>query len=257
MGIAGCHRDDLRYYPISSGWHNIIWTLSHPDEITMLIPKSSGWLSYRQYLIRMTYGYCRMSPGWLTFCPISSGWHNVIWTLSHPDELAPGRISSGWLLDTAVCHPDDISYHHMSSGWLSRNQYQIRMSYDTVIMSSGWHTLPFLSHPGEIAIFDFPQHAVALQRFRTLGVAMKAAKHLVTSIIWHVCGEFVNNVFINWEFLACLCTWAEVIILCHLSVVRGIYFNETTNFLVELRTGVGNVLWRMQANLLPDMILVN
>ena len=198
MGIAGCHRDDLRYYPISSGWLNIIWTLSHPDEITMLIPKSSGWLSYLQYLIRMTYGYCRMSPGWLTICPISSGWHNVIWTLSHPDELAPGRISSGWLLDTAVCHPDDISYHHMSSGWLSRNQYHIRMSYDTVIMSSGWHTLPFLSHPDEIAIFDFPQHAVALQRFRTLGVAMKAAKHLVTSIIWHVCGEFVNNVFINW-----------------------------------------------------------
>ena len=85
MGIAGCHPDDLRYRPISSGWHNIIWTLSHPDEtapariscgwlkvlqyviwmtsdsalchpdeITILIPKSSGWRSYRQYLIRVT-----------------------------------------------------------------------------------------------------------------------------------------------------------------------------------------------------------
>ena len=96
---------------------------------------------------------------------MSSGWHNGF-TVSHPDELAPGRISSGWLLDTAVCHPDDMSYHHMSSGWLSRNWYLIRMSYDNVIMPSGWHTLPFLSHPDEIANFGFPQHAVALQRFR-------------------------------------------------------------------------------------------
>ena len=34
-------------------------------------------------------------------------------------------------------------------------------------MSSGWHTLALLSHPDEIANFDFPQHAVALRRFRT------------------------------------------------------------------------------------------
>ena len=135
MCIAGCHLGDLRYSPISDGWHNIIWTLSHPDEITMLIPKSSGWLSYRQYLIQMTCGYCRMS--------------------------------SGWLLDTAVCHPDDISYHHMPSGWLSRNWYLIRMSYNNVIISSGCHTLPFLSHPDEIANLDFPQHAMTLQLYRT------------------------------------------------------------------------------------------
>ena len=49
----------------------------------------------------------------------------------------------------------------MSSGWLSRNWYLSRMSYDNVIMSSGWHTLPFLSHPDEITIFDFPHFAVA------------------------------------------------------------------------------------------------
>ena len=55
----------------------------------------------------------------------------------------------------------------MSSGWLSRNRYLIRMSYDNVIMSSGWHRLPFVSHPDEIVNFDFPHHAVALQRFRT------------------------------------------------------------------------------------------
>ena len=35
-------------------------------------------------------------------------------------------------------------------------------------MSSGWHRLPFLSHPDEIANFHFPHHAVALQRFRNM-----------------------------------------------------------------------------------------
>ena len=46
----------------------------------------------------------------------------------------------------------------MSSGWLNWGWYLIRMSYDNAIMSSGWHTLPFLSHPDEIANFDFSQH---------------------------------------------------------------------------------------------------
>ena len=27
---------------------------------------------------------------------------------------------------------------------------------------------------------------------------MKAAKHLATSVIWHICGQFVNNDFIDW-----------------------------------------------------------
>ena len=46
------------------------------------------------------------------------------------------------------------------------------MSYGNVIMSSRWHTLPFLSHPDEIANFDFPHHAMALQRFRTCQPAL-------------------------------------------------------------------------------------
>ena len=36
---------------------------------------------------------------------------------SHPDELAPGRISSEWLKDTAGCHPDKLGYCPISSGW--------------------------------------------------------------------------------------------------------------------------------------------
>ena len=139
--------------------------VSHPDDLT-IGSISSGWLTIGIVTSGWLMGIVGCHPDDLRYSPISSGWHNIIWTLSHPDELAPGRISSGWLLDT-VCHPDDISYHRMSSGWLSRNWYLIRMSYNNVIMSFGWHRLPFLNHPDEIANFDFPHHAVALQRFRS------------------------------------------------------------------------------------------
>ena len=94
------------------------------------------------------------------------------------------HMSSGWLtwrwyliqMSTAnsLCHPDDILFHFMSSGWLNWGWFLIRMSYGNVIMSSGWDTLPFLSHPDEIANLDFPQHAVALQRFRNLQFSTRA-----------------------------------------------------------------------------------
>ena len=142
-------------------------------------------------IIRMTSG-CATANSWchpdaLRYCPLSSGWHNVIWTLSHPHELAPDRILSGWLMSDALCHPDDLAdfgsssgcarvnslchpdgipFHLMSSGWVNLGCYLIQISYGNIIMSSGWHTLPFLSHPDEIANFIFSQHVVALQRFR-------------------------------------------------------------------------------------------
>ena len=74
----------------------------------------------------------------------------------------------------------------MSSGRLSRNWYLIRMSYDKVIMSSRWHRLPFLSHPDGIANFDFPHHAVALQRFRTLHISWRSTHllHLYFLFSW-------------------------------------------------------------------------
>ena len=59
-----------------------------------------------------------------------------------------------------------MTYPSILPGWLNWGWYLIRMSYGSVIMSSGWDTLPILSHPDEIANFDFPHHAVALQRFR-------------------------------------------------------------------------------------------
>ena len=134
MDIARCHSDDLRYYPISSGWHNVIWTLSQWDE---LVPD-------------------RISTRWF-----------MADALCHPDDLSGIGISFGWITANLVCHPDDIPFHLMSSGWLNWGWYLIQMSYGNVIMSSGWYTLPFLSHPDELANFSLSQHAVALHRFRT------------------------------------------------------------------------------------------
>ena len=111
------HPDKLAPGYISSGWL-VADVLCHPDEIINLISKSSGWLSYSQYLIRMIYGHCKMSSGWLAILayiirmryrhliPKSSGWLKAI-----------GSITSGWLMDFAGCHPDDLRYWPMSSGW--------------------------------------------------------------------------------------------------------------------------------------------
>ena len=111
-----------------------MWSLSHPDDLA--IPS--------------------MSPGWL-----------IVDALCHPDLPGVG-ISSGWVTANPWCHPDDILFHFMLSGWLNWGWFLIRMSYGNVIMSSEWDTLPFLSHPDEIANFDFPHNAVALQRFHTI-----------------------------------------------------------------------------------------
>ena len=146
-----CHLDDIRSFPKSSRWHDVSWTLCHPDVIA---PGhiSSGWL--------MTNA--ARHPDDLRYYLIL--WHNVIWILSHPDELAPDRISSGWLIADACCHPDDLAgvgisywlvtakalcplvdipFHLKSSGWLNWSWYLIRMSYSNVILSSRWDTIPF------------------------------------------------------------------------------------------------------------------
>ena len=44
--------DDIKWKRMSSGWHNE-FAVTHPDEIPTP-GKSSGWLRYRQFLIRMT-----------------------------------------------------------------------------------------------------------------------------------------------------------------------------------------------------------
>ena len=115
-----------------------------------------------------------LSPDYLRCCPMPSGWHHIIWTLNHPDELAPGRISSGWLMVNAGCHPDDLRYFPVSSGshgviqnrsdpgelasvsyliWMTYGQCRIPSGWLTMLsMLSGWHgVIQPLSHPDELA----------------------------------------------------------------------------------------------------------
>ena len=89
--------------------------LCHRDEITNLIPKSSVWPSYSQYLIRMTYEHCKMTYN-IGLCH-PDDITNLIWSLSHLDELAIPSISSRWLMNIAGCHADGLRYWQMSSGW--------------------------------------------------------------------------------------------------------------------------------------------
>ena len=156
MNIAGCHPDDLIYYPISSGRHNIIWNLSHPGDYT-IGSISSRWL--------MANVLCH--PDDMRSFPKSSGWHKISWTVCHLDEIVPDCISSGWLMAGTLCHPDDLAgvvissewvmtnslchsndipFYPRSSIWLNWGWYLIRVNYGKVIMSSGWDTYNFLSH---------------------------------------------------------------------------------------------------------------
>ena len=97
---------------------------------------------------------------------ISSGWLMAD-ALCHPDDIAGVGISSGWVTANSVCHPDDNPFHLMSSGWHNWGWYLTQRSYGNVIMPSGWDTLPFLSHPDEITHFHFSHQTVVLQRFRS------------------------------------------------------------------------------------------
>ena len=60
--------------------------------------RSSGWLSAGWYLIWMSYDANQRQPD-----DITKFWVN------HPNDLARGDNSSGWLGIIAVCHPNDIS----------------------------------------------------------------------------------------------------------------------------------------------------
>ena len=175
-GKVLCDPDNIRSFRKLSGWHNVFWSLSPPDDLAIL-SISSGWL--------MDIAACHLHD--LRYYLITSGRHDVIWTLGHPGELDADRISSGGLMDDAFCHlgdlavvgissgwvtanslcHPDIPFLLMSSGWLNWGWYLIRC-YGIVFMSPGWHTPPFLTHPDEIANFDFSPYAVALQRFRTI-----------------------------------------------------------------------------------------
>ena len=100
----------------SSGWYNLI-----------LIPKSFGWLSYSQYLIQMTDAHCRMSSRWLTWrwylirmsygkFIMSIRWHTLPSYVMRMTELRLGS------------HRDELRQCY----------YVIQMRYASFLKSSVW-----------------------------------------------------------------------------------------------------------------------
>ena len=161
----------------------------------------------RWYFIRMSYGNFIMPRGWQTLTLKSFGWQihltksfrwlSSMWYLirmtydaniSRADGLAKGNIS--------LCHLNDIPYRHKSFGWISWSWYLSRTSYGKVIMSSGWHTLPLLSHPDETADFDFSQHAVVLQCFPLHAPVSIQCRYHSHYNVWTHCGyHFADDIF--------------------------------------------------------------
>ena len=71
--------------------------------------------------------------------------------LSHPDDLAIGSLSSGWLMANVLCHPDDIRSFPMSSGW--HNVSWFLCHPDEIApsrISSGWLMTNAGCHPDDL-----------------------------------------------------------------------------------------------------------
>ena len=104
MGLS--HPGDLGQYRKSPRWHTAV-SIGHSDEIRPGA-KSFGWLKVWITLCHPDGSRC---------CPMSSGWHNVIWTLSRMSYFL------------AVSHPDDLwPMQYISSGWDIKPQYAVRMT---------------------------------------------------------------------------------------------------------------------------------
>ena len=171
---------------MSSGWYNVRWTLRHPDEFLVVSHSDDLWTM--QDVIWMTCDVALCHPDEIA----------KIWSLSHPDDLPIPSISSGWVPANSLGHPDDILFHLMSSRWLNWGWYLVWMSYGNVIMSSGWDTLPFLSHPNEIANFDFPQHAVALQHIR-IELLVNRVRVTFSGLVWDSVDMAEREIVLNFE----------------------------------------------------------
>ena len=136
--------------------------ICHPDDLWTM-----------QYVIRMTYGQCNMSSGWLTILPFVIRMKSLFLPLSHPDDLSIGNISSGWLMTNIPWHPDDIRSFPKSSRWHNFNwilchpdeaapdriSSDIRMIFDPLCHPddlpgvgswSGWVRANSLCHPDDI-----------------------------------------------------------------------------------------------------------
>ena len=152
---AACHPDDMMehqvimwYKEVSiSRWVNLIhdgissgWlianTLWHPDD-TECFWKSSRWLRFWWYLIKMTFGCCNMSSGWHIMTPL------LTWMTSRNFS------KSSWSLSLDVRGPDEFRSIHLD----------IWMTYRTTCISSGWDN----------RYFKFSQLVVARRCFHKYG----------------------------------------------------------------------------------------
>ena len=132
------------------------WPLKRGAHLTSLVWVCVLWRPYR-----LNGAICAMGlfmrdalyhPDDISQYPRSSRWHDVIWTLIHLDELAPGRISPGWLMANGGYHPDDLRCCPMSSGWhkVIRN---LNHSDDLApgCISSGWLMAIAWCHPDDLS----------------------------------------------------------------------------------------------------------
>ena len=128
---------NTRRHPRSSRWHNEVF---------------SSWY----YLIRTTYGQCSISswPGHFRCYSVSSGWYNGIWDPCHPDNLAPGGVSSGWPMTDAVCHADDLQCNLVDPGGIMKWKWNETLCHPDYLapggISSGWLLAHAVCLPNDI-----------------------------------------------------------------------------------------------------------
>ena len=75
--FSGSNRRILRKPWRATGWHNG-FAVTHQNEKNNLVPMSSGWLSYSNYVMRMTYSSILCHLDDLTEVDISSRWVTAI-----------------------------------------------------------------------------------------------------------------------------------------------------------------------------------
>ena len=97
---------------VTSYERHCVWTHRHLDCLfNSLLSLTTEQISKSRITGGFTY-----KPDDIRCNPISSEWHDEIWTLYHPNAV-PGSISSRWLMANGICHPDDLGCPLKSSRW--------------------------------------------------------------------------------------------------------------------------------------------
>ena len=91
---------------------------------------SSGWLTWRWYIIRMSYGKFIMSSGWhaLPFCVIRMNWG---WFLIR--SYGSVIMSSGWNTLPFLSHPDEIANFDFPHHAVALQRFRITRSHPNCV----------------------------------------------------------------------------------------------------------------------------